>query len=89
MQASRCQLGNRKDGYIRTIQEDGFNGIADITWGEDTKMTRDKLVDGKLSEGMLFRSKKIVFPKIGSAEKNRGKHCCIGHTTAGLSKVFA
>ncbi len=34
---SRFMYGLQKDGFIKMIQEDGFNGIADIIWVEDTK----------------------------------------------------
>ena len=42
MQVNHFQSGRRRAGYIRRIHEDGFNGIADITWVEERQMMFDK-----------------------------------------------
>ncbi len=39
--------GGKSIGFIRKTPGDGFNGIAGTTWGEDARMTNDRLKDGK------------------------------------------
>ena len=68
------------------IRAAGSNGTADITWAEDTKMTRGRSKDGKLFGGITRRFKKTVTLMSSIAGASNDRRSCIGPMTVGRSE---
>lgn len=81
MPASLWQFGEKRAGFIRMIRGAGSSGIAGIIWGEDTRMMKGRLKDGKHLKDIYQRLKSIVIKAILTAGKSNGKRFFIGRMT--------
>ena len=87
--ANRSKFGARRAGSENRILEAGSNGIADIIWAGEARMTSVKSGAGGPSAGTSLKSKKIAIRGILIAAKNKDRPFFIGLMTAGkCKKVF-
>ena len=82
-------IGVKKDGSLKKILQDGFNGIVDFVMEEEflTQM-KYKLKDGKILEDMFWQLKKIVKKMTLDAEEGRDKLYFSGLTTLSFNFSF-
>ena len=84
MPASRSRSGARKDGYIPTIHEAGFNGTVDTTSdGECPRRTLVRSNAGKQSAVTFTSFSLPASPVICGVADGKDRRSCIGRTTAG------
>lgn len=81
MLANHLVFGKKKGGYTKMILEGGSNGIVDIIWAEEEKMTTDKLKDGTQYQGMLDRLEKTAGLGIFFVDLAKDRHFFIGLMT--------
>jgi hypothetical protein len=87
MHLNLYQYGKKKDGYVLKILVAGFNGIADILWGEDFRMMNVKSNDGERCVDILHRLDNIAIKKIPTAGPNKDKHYFTGLMIRGKSEM--
>jgi hypothetical protein len=77
---NHCRNGERTGGFITKILEDGFSGIAVITWGAAVRMMSGKSNDGAPCGGTLRRSGSIARAEKPSAGPGNVKRFFTGLT---------